>query len=191
MDKYNIPTIGLSGYTLNKSVETKITPEEKERILLFRGCPVNRKATIIMTEESFINTCLVHQKNAGLFKKNKGKRKVIITGKGFESNNWLVCSSCLIGKKVKRGIKIINPPLGIIFSTTLSTEITPYLLKKKKKKKKNIRNRKLSDIIIKNIKRMFKEKYTVNQVMDKLEIKVTKKTLYNIKNGIIWSHIKI
>ncbi len=134
------PAVCDTSHIISK-VTGKIMTPKKEYAALCRlqGCPVNRRVKTSMSKASFVRSCLIFQKKAGVQsrkeKEQQGEKTPVYsssTVSGFKSNNIHNCWGCEIGSRV-RGNKEFDPPYGITF-VDLVQQVT-------KKKRRGIRKR--------------------------------------------------
>lgn len=187
-----VPVAGLSGHVIGSKVRTTIEPEEKEKIMTIRGCPVNQRIPTKMSVDSFRSTCKIHQKNANVGGELKDRGKMSMSG--FRSNNWYVCSACTIRDAINKGAEF-KPPFGVTFTDLTGGELTRKLpaearrKRKAKKERRKVTHQKITEEQLREIKLLLSGGMSVANIYLKIDKILSLKAIYNIKNGTSWSHL--
>ncbi len=184
LDNIHVPKTGISGHA-TRFVSTSLTPEEKEKIQLVKGCPINKGFPTKLSRASFRIACLKFQKHAGVTSR-KDKSKPILksrsTPAGWRSNWTYICPECKIGKKVRQN-KPFDPPNKIEF-----IDLVPPKIKRSKKGMHRHATQKLTEKEVKQIRQMHQDGYTIADILIVFS-KMSRTAISNIVNRVTWKYI--
>lgn len=167
-------------------IGTTITKEEKEKIELLKGCPVNNNIPVKMSRNGFRKACMIHQKYAGIID-NKEKKFIggRCTKEGWKGSNKHVCSTCKISGLVRLNRPFEIPP-NIEFIDLISD--TASSIPRKRSNRDHRGRAKLTEEDIREIRKLYENDTCIKELLV-LYPQMSRTAMSNIVNRVTWKFV--
>lgn len=180
MENVENHVIGTAGHTIGTG-RTMLTDNEREKIKMVGGCPVNKGVPTRMSRATFRSACLKFQEYAGITSDKQMGKEVRITYGGFKSNNKAICIGCACGNHIRGNRTFIPPSRNVTFIEFERPVVPSHPMDRESK-------RKVSTNDVHRIRALYQEGVSIAALLEMYPL-LQRTAMSNIVNRVTWKNI--